>query len=150
MVYYDFFDSYKILVVRWEGDATVNDFIGVIETMTNEYNDCKPDYILCDFRKANFTFDPKGIDEILQFRAGKAHFKPKYISVFLVDDVMQTTYTTLYNSFLNSRNLKFEIKVCVTISKAASLLGLIANPGELERMLQNLKQTFSIQEQVRL
>jgi len=73
MVYYDFFDSYKILVVRWEGDATVNDFIGVIETMTNEYNDCKPDYILCDFRKANFTFDPKGIDEILQFRASKAH-----------------------------------------------------------------------------
>lgn len=150
MIYYDYFESYKLLVVRWEGDTTVNDFIGVIGSIVNEFNDCKPDYILSDFRKAKFTFDPKGIDEILQFRAEKAYFKPKYISVFLVDDVMQTTYTTLYNSFLNSRNLKFEIKVCVTISKAASLLGLMANPGELELMIQNLKQTFSIQEHVGL
>ncbi len=150
MIYYDYFESYKLLVVRWEGDTTVNDFIGVIDSMATEFNDCKPDYILSDFRKAKFIFDPKGIDEILRFRAEKAHFKPKYISVFLVDDVIQTTYTTLYNSFLNSKNLKFEIKVCVTISKAASLLGLMANPGELERMLQNLKQTYTLHEQVRL
>lgn len=150
MVYYDYFESYKLLVVRWEGDTTVNDFIGVIGSIANEFNDCNPDYILSDFREANFTFDPKGIDEILQFRARKAHFRSKYMSVFLVDDVMQTTYTTLYNYFLHSINLKFEIKVCVTISKAASLLGLMADPCELESMLQNLKQTYTLHEQVRL
>lgn len=150
MVYYDYFENYKLLVVRWVGDTTVNDFIRVIDFISAEFNDCKPEYILSDFRKAKFTFDPKGIDEILQFRSEKAHFKPKYMSVFLVDDVMQTTYTTLYNSFMNTRNFKFEVKVCVTISKASSLLGLMANPGEIELMLQNLKQTLTLQEHVGL
>lgn len=144
MIYYDYFESYKLLVVRWEGDTTVNDFIGVIDSMATEFNDCKPDYILSDFRKAKFIFDPKGVDEILQFRAQKAHFKPKYLSVFLVDDVMQTTYTTLYNYFLHSKNLKYDIKVCVTISKAASFIGMLVNPNELERMIASLNNVISV------
>lgn len=144
MIYYDYFESYKLLVVRWEGDTTVNDFIGVIDSMATEFNDCKPDYILSDFRKAKFIFDPKGIDEILQFRVEKAHFKPKYMSVFLVDDVMQTTYTTLYNNFLHSKNLKYDIKVCVTISKAASLIGMLVNPNELDCMIASLNNVISI------
>jgi len=150
MIYYEYFEHYKLLIVRLEGEITVRDFIGIISTVAKEFEQCKLDFILSDFRKAFFKFDTKGVGDILQHRAKKSSFKPKYMSVFLVDDIKQTTYTTLYNHFTQAQNLKLQIKVCVTIAKATSLLGLMINPSELELMIKNLTKTFTPQEQVRV
>jgi len=150
MVRYEYFENYNLLIVQLEGVVAMHDFIEILANINNEFKHGELDYILCDLRKSIFNFSAIKVIEILKYRAQHTNFGPKYRSVLLVDDVKQTTFSTLYSHFSQTQNLKLDIKVCVTITKASFMLGLKIFPAELERMLQSLNCTFKNPEKIRL
>lgn len=142
MILYEFFDSDKLLIIKFDGDILENDFKEFIPFILSELDQHQIDFVLVDFRTAWIRFGINSLDRIKQYHLPFYDQFLKINSVYLVETPLITAFTILFGKFL--QNDKIIAQTCSTIYKAIELLKLQISVIEMENRIQNLSIHFKM------
>ena len=140
MIHYNFFESYKLLIIQYEGEITEEELTQFIPFI---FQDCRfftLERAINDFRKTIFKFDIQNLENLITLRESFAKQFPIYRLVHLIDTVHQTTYSVFYNQLMKERNVN--IATYTSLEAAIRFLGLSMTEKEMEEKIRNLKYQF--------
>ncbi len=140
MISYDFFESDKLLIIKFDGDITENDLKGWLPFIFSKLVQNPINFGLYDFRTALLNFDLDSVERIKQFITPFYDQFSKFESVYLVAKP-QVTALIIFFSFL-LQNDSIIVSTVSTIDKAIQLLHLRISPTEFENRIQNLRFHF--------
>ena len=141
MIQYEIFDQGSFLIIKYSGKIDMNtfeSFLKLIFKNKNKNSFCKA---LSDFRDAELTFTIQDLNDIIKLRVASSEgFSSSIKSVYLVHDVRETVYTTLYANEISKEIAGAHI--CSTIEYAIKYLNLKTSISELEGRINTLENTF--------
>ena len=141
MIKFNYYDKDKFLIIKYSGIIDKPTLVSFMDFIFLRTDKISLEKVLNDFRNASIAFDLRDLPDILKLRVNYSEgFKNSLLAVYLVQEVKETVFTTLYAKEVPPNISK--VKICSTIEFAIKLLGLSMTPEELESKINNLVSEF--------
>ncbi len=140
MISYEFFDHQKLVLIRFDGEISEHDLVELIPFMLQKAKKSSMKMVINDLRNAILNFDLKSMEKIIEVRYSGAKYYSGFKVIFLIDTILQTTYSVLLSEKL--KPVESNIIICSTLEYAIKSLGLHIDKPELENKLENLRFKF--------
>ncbi len=142
MITYESFEMGKFLIIKYSGDIDKNYMMSFLKfsfLMPNKHLLTK---ILIDFRDANLNFTEEDFEDLKKARLRIPEGNKSLRTVYLVHDINETVYTTL---FANDIPKNFtSIYICSTLDYCLKYLNLTMSNQALEERIMNLSFQFQV------
>jgi len=139
MIKYGFFFDDSLMITKFSGDIDKDCLISFIGSIFSKANKQELKKVINDFRDANIIVSMDELKDVLNYRVEHSKgFRNSLMSAFIIKEVKETVYTTLFASDLPSSIANAE--VCSTIEYARNYLGINSSIQEIESMIANLNQ----------
>jgi hypothetical protein len=140
MIYYEFFSQDSLLIIRYDGEISDNEFSEFFRVMFIEAKKYKIKGVLNDLRKTIFGFNIELLGKISEIRSAESEIYSDFKSVHLINDNQQTTYSIFFKESTEKRNTDFV--TCSTLAYAIYYLNIAIDELEFEERIRNLNYCY--------
>jgi hypothetical protein len=135
---YQIFDDDKLLVQKISGNWDIGHYEAYIDMSMDRLNLQSIQKIMTDLREINVSFLFDDIKRLIQIRQKIAI--QDFVNVYIVDEPASTAMAHLYQTQLQKKGYTYHY--CSTVFQALRLLALPYTENEMQKKIQNLKQSF--------
>jgi len=140
MIKYEFFDSGKLLIVKFIGTITKHDLISFFKFILKKGYLSSLKEILADYRDAIKIYEVADLDEIAKERKKVTEGLDEINTIFLVGNPEDTAISFLFAEYYKGYS---HVKICSTVAASSNYLSMKVTSHNLKNMLANLKLEYA-------
>jgi len=135
-VYYRILEDYNLLVLKWTGTWSLDDYNKTLDAFMELMKSRRFKSVVSDLRELSGSMKKSDLDLIIPH---KPRFTDHlYRTVYLIDNPAITAYIHLYSEKFNSSEPAYQY--CITTRKACTLLGIAISQNDLDLALEQADQ----------